>query len=185
MEPLRRPRFKQLDGLCHGNSTRQGKQQVDVVSGAANGQGRNSILTSDADIAMKPFLHVFPDRRPAFCGCKHDMNQTTYVTMRHGFQPTLKARIQIRVYPGPVSWVILSRPFGTCHAARSNPRTAPDFLHAALDRSAYAAFFTESRTRLFDSTKLHRKSGYVLGYFQPSLTGLFPHGSCQSAAMGR
>ncbi len=49
------------------------------------------------------------------------------------------------------------------------PSTAPDFLHAALDRSAYAAFFTESRTRLFGSTKLHRKSGYVLGYSQPSL----------------
>jgi hypothetical protein len=49
------------------------------------------------------------------------------------------------------------------------PRTTPDFLHAALDRSAYAAFFTESRTRLLGPTKLHRKSGSVLGYFQPSL----------------
>jgi hypothetical protein len=47
--------------------------------------------------------------------------------------------------------------------------TTLDFLHAALDRSAYAAFFTESRTRLLDSTKLHRKSGFVLGYSQPSL----------------
>jgi hypothetical protein len=35
----------------------------------------------------------------------------------------------------------------------------PDFLYAALDRSAYAAFFTESRMRLVDSNKLHRKSG--------------------------
>jgi hypothetical protein len=49
------------------------------------------------------------------------------------------------------------------------PRTAPDFLYAALDTSAYAAFFTESRTRLSDSNKLHRKSGSVLGYSQPSL----------------
>ena len=41
----------------------------------------------------------------------------------------------------------------------------PDFLHAALDRSAYAAFFTESRTKLLGSTKLHRKSGYRPGEF--------------------
>jgi hypothetical protein len=27
----------------------------------------------------------------------------------------------------------------------------PDFLYAALDKSAYAAFFTESRMRLIDS----------------------------------
>jgi hypothetical protein len=53
------------------------------------------------------------------------------------------------------------------------PRTALDFLYAALDASAYAAFL-ESRTRLSDSYKLHRKSGYVLGYSQPSLTGLVP-----------
>jgi hypothetical protein len=49
------------------------------------------------------------------------------------------------------------------------PRTTPDFLYVALDTSAYAAFFTESRTRLSDSNKLHRKSGSVLGYSQPSL----------------
>jgi hypothetical protein len=49
------------------------------------------------------------------------------------------------------------------------PRTTPDFLYAALDTSAYTAFFTESRARLSDSNKLHRKSGYVLGYSQPSL----------------
>ena len=56
--------------------------------------------------------------------------------------------------------------------ARANPGLTPDFLHAALDRSAYAAFFTESRTRLIDSTKLHRKSGSVLGYSQPKLSKL-------------
>jgi hypothetical protein len=48
------------------------------------------------------------------------------------------------------------------------PRTTPDFLYAALDTSAYAAFFTESRTRLSDSNKLHRIPGSVLGYSQPS-----------------
>jgi hypothetical protein len=46
------------------------------------------------------------------------------------------------------------------------PRTAPDFLHAALDIFACAAFFTESRMRLILSTNLDRKFGYVLGYFQ-------------------
>ena len=55
------------------------------------------------------------------------------------------------------------------------PRTAPDFLYAALDMSAYAAFFTESRMRLIDSTKPNRKSGFVLGYFQPSLRDWYRH----------
>jgi hypothetical protein len=53
-------------------------------------------------------------------------------------------------------------------AVQVHPGLAPDFLHAALDRSAYAAFFTESRTRLLGSIKLHRKSGSVLGHSQPS-----------------
>jgi hypothetical protein len=35
----------------------------------------------------------------------------------------------------------------------------PDFLYAALYKSGYAAFFTESRMRLIDSNKIHRKSG--------------------------
>jgi hypothetical protein len=38
-------------------------------------------------------------------------------------------------------------------------RRNPDFLYAALARSAYAAFFTESRMRLIGSNTLHRKSG--------------------------
>jgi hypothetical protein len=48
-----------------------------------------------------------------------------------------------------------------CHSIpvwSSSPRTTLDVLCVALDMSAYAAF-TESRTRLSDSTKLHRKSG--------------------------
>jgi hypothetical protein len=60
-------------------------------------------------------------------------------------------------------------PVGT---AESSPGLTPDFLHAALGRSAYAAFFTESRMGLSDSTKLHRKSGSVLGYSQPILSKL-------------
>jgi hypothetical protein len=54
------------------------------------------------------------------------------------------------------------------------PRTAPDFLYAAPARSAYAAFFTESRMRLVDSNKPNRKSGSVLGYSQPSLRDSIP-----------
>jgi hypothetical protein len=50
-----------------------------------------------------------------------------------------------------------------------HPGLTPDFLYVALDASAYAAFFTESRTRLIDPTELHRKSGSVLGHSQPSL----------------
>ena len=34
-----------------------------------------------------------------------------------------------------------------------------------------AAFFTESRMRLILSTNPNRKSGYILGYFQPPLRG--------------
>jgi CheY-like chemotaxis protein len=37
----------------------------------------------------------------------------------------------------------------------------PDFLYATLDKSAYAAFFTESRMMFTDSDELHRKSGGI------------------------
>ncbi len=41
------------------------------------------------------------------------------------------------------------------------PKTTgdPDFLYAALDTTAYAAFFKESRMKCAAATKLHRKSG--------------------------
>jgi hypothetical protein len=35
----------------------------------------------------------------------------------------------------------------------------PDFLYAALDATAYAAFVTESRKKRAGATRLHRKSG--------------------------
>ena len=55
------------------------------------------------------------------------------------------------------------------------PRTTPDFLHAALDRSAYAAFFTESRTRLLDSTSYTGNPGPSWATLsRPSGTFLFP-----------
>jgi hypothetical protein len=38
----------------------------------------------------------------------------------------------------------------------------PDFLYAALDAAAYAAFFEESRMKSPGATRLHRKSGKSL-----------------------
>jgi hypothetical protein len=61
---------------------------------------------------------------------------------------------------------------GTIQVCAVGPRTDPDFLRATLERSAYAAFFTESRTRLLGSTKLHRKSGYRPGAFSVVPAGL-------------
>jgi hypothetical protein len=69
----------------------------------------------------------------------------------------------------------LSRPCGTDLAGDLYAALAPDFLHAALDMSAFAAFFTESRMRLIDSSEPNRKSGCVLGYFQPSLRDWYRH----------
>jgi hypothetical protein len=39
------------------------------------------------------------------------------------------------------------------------PALNPDFLHAALDATAYAAFIKESRKKRAGAAKLHRKSG--------------------------
>jgi hypothetical protein len=38
-------------------------------------------------------------------------------------------------------------------------RGDPDFLYVALDTTAYAAFFNESRMNCAGATELHRKSG--------------------------
>ena len=35
----------------------------------------------------------------------------------------------------------------------------PDFLYAALDTTAYTAFFKESRMKFANATELYRKSG--------------------------
>jgi hypothetical protein len=75
---------------------------------------------------------------------------------------------QVSAY-GTTSWVFSAVPGGTVPPFKILPSTDPDFLYADLDRSACAAFFMESRMGLIDSTKLNRKSGSVLGYFQPSL----------------
>jgi hypothetical protein len=39
-------------------------------------------------------------------------------------------------------------------------KAAPDFLYAALDTTACAAFIKESRMNFADARQLHRKSGY-------------------------
>jgi|ERR1700677_3262664 hypothetical protein len=65
-----------------------------------------------------------------------------------------------------------------------SPRTDPDFLHATLDRSAYAAFFTESRMRLLGSIKLHRKSGYRPGAFSAVPFDKLRAGSAGLVAVG-
>ena len=44
-------------------------------------------------------------------------------------------------------------------AGDSLPALNPDFLYAALDATAYAAFVKESRKKRAGATKLHRKSG--------------------------
>jgi hypothetical protein len=69
--------------------------------------------------------------------------------------------------PGTASWEFSAVPvrqaqgrlFGAGSERLSLPRTAPDFLYAALDIVACAAFFTESRMRLILSTNPNRKSG--------------------------
>jgi len=42
------------------------------------------------------------------------------------------------------------------------PALNPDFLYAAPDATAYAAFVKESRKKRAEATKLHRKSGEAL-----------------------
>jgi hypothetical protein len=45
------------------------------------------------------------------------------------------------------------------HEALALPALNPDFLYAALDAAAYAAFVKESRKKRAGANKLHRKSG--------------------------
>ena len=47
---------------------------------------------------------------------------------------------------------------GIPHLAK-NERDTPNFLHAALDRTACAPFFEERRMRRAERTKVYRKSG--------------------------
>jgi hypothetical protein len=47
---------------------------------------------------------------------------------------------------------------GVPHLAKDE-RDAPNFLYAALDRTARAPLFKETRMKFREPTKLHRKSG--------------------------
>jgi hypothetical protein len=103
-----------------------------VVRGTAYRQGWNTVLARDAaKIAMNPFGHTVVDRWPSLRCAKHHMNQTTYVTVRHGFPPSLpKFGFCVQVYPGPTSWVIFSRPCGTVLAGNVYPALRAGLLSA-------------------------------------------------------
>ena len=64
---------------------------------------------------------------------------------------------------------------GIPHLAK-NERDAPNFLYAALDRTACAPFFKERRMKFREPTKLHRKSG-VWG--TRAVAGTDPRRICQ------
>jgi hypothetical protein len=51
-------------------------------------------------------------------------------------------------------------------ACLNAPESLPDFLYAALDTTACAAFIKESRMNLANANKLHRKSGPGGGWHQ-------------------
>ena len=44
--------------------------------------------------------------------------------------------------------------------SETNRTLAPDFLYAALNTTACAAFIKESRMHFANASRLHRKSGY-------------------------
>jgi hypothetical protein len=53
---------------------------------------------------------------------------------------------------------LMGRP-AVSHISRKTSKMAPNFLYAALERTACAALFMESRMKLRELTKLHRKPG--------------------------
>ena len=74
---------------------------MNVISGAACRKYLNFIFARDpAEIAMKPLPYFVPDERSPFCGSKDDVDQATYVTMRHGFSRPFGTYRYFDVYPG-------------------------------------------------------------------------------------
>ena len=66
---------------------------MNMVVSAARRKYLNFIFLRDpAEIAVEPLANFVPDERSPFCGREDDVDQATYVAMRHRF----------------------SRPFGTC-----------------------------------------------------------------------
>jgi len=53
----------------------------------------------------------------------------------------------------------LAEPIRNWTGAPRSPQRTPDFLYAAPDTTACAAFSKESRMKFANATKLHRKSG--------------------------
>jgi hypothetical protein len=66
------------------------------------------------------------------------------------------AAMCIRELRPSVSEVVIPSPW------RSNGNADPDFLYAALDTTACAAFIKESRMNFADANNLHRKSGQAI-----------------------
>jgi hypothetical protein len=62
-----------------------------VIANPTYRYGRHPVLPRYAsEIRVKPFLHFGTDCGSAFGSRKYDVNQATYVTMRHAFQPSLR-----------------------------------------------------------------------------------------------
>ena len=49
--------------------------------------------------------------------------------------------------------------FANANQLHRNPGSAPDFLYAALDTTACAAFIKESRMKFANANQLHRNPG--------------------------
>jgi hypothetical protein len=74
---------------------------------------------------------------------------------------------------------------GIPHLAK-NERDAPNFLYAALDGTACAALFKESRMKTREPTKLHRKSGICdQAVVEGIELGLHFHGNWIDGGLGK
>ncbi len=73
---------------------------MNMISGAARRKYLNFIFVCNpAEIAVEPLANFVPDERSPFCGREDDVDQATYVTMRHRIQPSLRD-LSMLVYPG-------------------------------------------------------------------------------------
>jgi hypothetical protein len=120
---------------------------------------------------LKGFAHRF---RPTYPGFPVEVGGVEQLRMRLSFERkphtwswlvprSRKTRQRWCERRAPLrSFLTLKRLEGkTCgipHLAK-NERDAPNFLYAALDRTACAPLFKERRMKFREPTKLHRKSG--------------------------
>jgi len=80
-----------------------------------------------------------------------------------GLRPSFSAHVRWCEHGAPVQICearkrLEGETCGIPHLAK-NERDAPNFLFAALDRTACAPFLKERRMKFREHTKLHRKSG--------------------------